>query len=383
MSNGAIEVLKDGQFNHRLLSELICHKDFQRLMLDAEIYVDRIADMRINDMNAVLEAVRQMVLAKREDSANDLYLRTMELAQVSEEEYFGHVVADDLTVILRDIREAHKTDSTTADEPSAAAQAQQQLQTAMNFEGSSDEKKVRAFLATFGIDYDAITKEQFITLIEILRLSKYMKIPISRRGRASMTHGKGKRKRNSFKSLSYEHLSQSQQDQYDSQRIEEHEHRHGPADNRVQPQVGDQKGQDTEDHRPDMIGRSSGKYFHKGFSAAGDQPDRSLQTCHSHCYRQDHSACTAEIMFRNLCQRLPAIGRSFESSSALSPDYGHQNVDQAHEKRTEYASLHRIFCYFSRLLHAKPPDHIYHNNAESQSGQILLPARYCCLPAAP
>ena len=195
LGDGAIEVLKNGQFNHRLLSELICHKDFQRLMLDAEIYVDRIADMRINDMNAVLEAVRQMVLAKREDSANDLYLRTLELSQVSEEEYFGHVVADSLTGILRDIREAHKTDSTTADEPSAAAQAQQQLQIAMNFEGSSDEKKARAFLATFGIDYDAITKEQFITLIEILRLSKHMKSPISQRGRASMTHGKGKRKR--------------------------------------------------------------------------------------------------------------------------------------------------------------------------------------------
>ena len=102
-------MLKDGQFNHRLLSELVCHKDFQRLMLDAEIYVDRIADMRINDMNAVLEAVRQMVLAKREYSANDLYLRTLELAQVSEEEYFGHVVADSLTGILRDIREAHNS----------------------------------------------------------------------------------------------------------------------------------------------------------------------------------------------------------------------------------------------------------------------------------
>ena len=176
LGDGAIEVLKGGQFNHRLLSELICHKDFQRLMLDAEIYVDRIADMRINDMNAVLEAVRQMVLAKREDGANDLYLRT-------------------LTGILCDIREAHKTDSTTADESSAAAQVQQQLQTAINFEGSSDEKKARAFLATFGIDYDAITKEQFITLIEILRLSKHMKSPISQRGRASMTHGKGKRKR--------------------------------------------------------------------------------------------------------------------------------------------------------------------------------------------
>ena len=112
-----------------------------------------------------------------------------------EEEYFGHVVADDLTGILRDIREAHKTDSTTADEPSAAAQAQQQLQIAMNFEGSSDEKKARALLATLGIDYDAITKEQFVNLIEVLRLSKHMKSPISQRGKSDMTHGKGKRKR--------------------------------------------------------------------------------------------------------------------------------------------------------------------------------------------
>ncbi len=171
LGDDAIEVLKTGRFNHRLLSELIYHKDFQRLMLDAEIYVDRIADMRINDMNAVLEAVRQMVLAKKGDGKNDLYLRTLELAQVPEEEYFGHVVADDLAGILRDIREGHKTDSTTADEPSAAAQVQQQLQTAMNFEGSSDEKKARALLATLGIDYDAITKEQFVNLIEVLRLS--------------------------------------------------------------------------------------------------------------------------------------------------------------------------------------------------------------------
>ena len=63
LSDDALEVLKAGDFNHRLLSEMICHKDFQTMMLDAEIYVDRIADMRIHDMNAVLEATRLMVLA--------------------------------------------------------------------------------------------------------------------------------------------------------------------------------------------------------------------------------------------------------------------------------------------------------------------------------
>ena len=196
LGDDAIEVLRTGKFNHRLLSELICHKDFQRFMLDAEIYVDRIADMRINDMNAVLEAVRQMALMKNGGDANDLYLRTLEVAQIREDEYFGSLIVDDLKVILRDIREQHRPDTMTADESALVATVQGQLQDAMNFEGSSEEKKARSFLVTLGIDYDKLSKEQFVTLIEILKLSKHMKSSMSQRGKArpQLQHGKGKRK---------------------------------------------------------------------------------------------------------------------------------------------------------------------------------------------
>ena len=195
LSDASIDVLKTGKFNHRLLSELICHKDFQRFMLDAEIYVDRIADMRVNDMNAVLEAVRQMALMKNGGEENDLHLRTLEVAQIREDEYFGNLIADDLKGILRDIRSEHRPDTMTADEVSFAENMQNQLREAMNFEGSSEEKKAKALLATLGIDYDAITMEQFVNLIEVLKLSKHLKTPISQRGKTTMTHGKGKRKK--------------------------------------------------------------------------------------------------------------------------------------------------------------------------------------------
>ena len=196
LSDDAIDVLKAGKFNHRLLSEMLCHKDFQRMMLDAEIYVDRIADMRINDMNSMLEAVRRMALMKQ-DGQGDLSTRTLELAQVQEDDYFGHVLADDLKAILRDIREEHSNDTTTADTPSIAEEVQAQLKDAMNFEGSDAEKQARIYLATFGIDYDAITKEQFVNIIDALKLSKYMKSPTNQRGKAKpyQPHGKGKRKR--------------------------------------------------------------------------------------------------------------------------------------------------------------------------------------------
>lgn len=195
LGDDAIEVLRTGKFNHRLLSELICHKDFQRFMLDAEIYVDRIADMRVNNMNAVLEAVRQVALMKNGGEENDLHLRTLEVAQIREDEYFGSLIAGDLKDILRDIRSEHRPDTMTADETSLVATVQGQLQDAMNFEGSVEEKKAKTLLATLGIDYDAITMEQFINLIEVLKLSKHLKTPISQRGKTTMTHGKGKRKR--------------------------------------------------------------------------------------------------------------------------------------------------------------------------------------------
>ena len=64
LSDDMIALLRSGKLNTRLLCEMALHKDFQRMMVDIEIFVDRIADMRINDMNTVLNATRQQVIEK-------------------------------------------------------------------------------------------------------------------------------------------------------------------------------------------------------------------------------------------------------------------------------------------------------------------------------
>ncbi len=195
LDDDAIDILKNLGFNHRLLSELLCHKDFQKLMLDVEIYVDRIADMQVQNLNAILEAVRLTTMEQYTSGQDDLYTRTMELAEIKEEEYFSHVIAEDLTGILHDIRETHKTDSTTADEADNVKVIQEQIQAAMNFEGSDYEKKAKVFLNALAIDYDAISTEQFITLIDILKKSRHMKSPISQRGKATSHATRKKKKR--------------------------------------------------------------------------------------------------------------------------------------------------------------------------------------------
>ncbi len=52
-------------------------------------------------------------------------------------------------------------------------------------------------LEYFGIDYDKLSKEQFVSLIEILKQSKYLKSPSNQRGKArpQLPHGKGRKKR--------------------------------------------------------------------------------------------------------------------------------------------------------------------------------------------
>lgn len=78
-------------------------------------------------------------------------------------------------------REAHQDDTTTANSHSPALDVQQSLQETMNYKGSDAERQVRIFFATFGIDYAAITMEQFVNLIEVLKLSKHLKPSINQR----------------------------------------------------------------------------------------------------------------------------------------------------------------------------------------------------------
>jgi len=85
------------------------------------------------------------------------------------------VLSDDLIDILSDIRDTHKQDAITADGESAAEVVSKYLQTAMNYEGSPQEKQTKVYRARLGIDYDAITKDEFVALIGILQKSEKLR----------------------------------------------------------------------------------------------------------------------------------------------------------------------------------------------------------------
>ena len=184
LSDDMVELLSSGRINNRLLCELATHPNFQRLMVDMEIFIDRIADMRVEQMNLILEATRQTVISSHAPGENDLYMRTLELGQIQESDFFSHVLHDDLDSIVRDIRKAHLKDKTTADPQPTLEDVKEQFEQAVQ-QGSDIEMLIREFCDKLQIPFEKISSEDFSAFLRILSLSKILKNPNNMRGKTS------------------------------------------------------------------------------------------------------------------------------------------------------------------------------------------------------
>ena len=194
LSDDMVELLSNGKINNRLLCELATHPNFQRLMVDMEIFIDRIADMRVEQMNLVLEATRQTVISSHAPGENDLYMRTLELGQIQESDFFSHVLHDDLDSIAQDIREAHLKDKTTADPQPTLEDVKEKFEQAVQ-QGSDIEMLIHEFCDKLQIPFEKTSSEDFSAFLRILSLSKMLKNPNNMRGKASPIHPNRKARR--------------------------------------------------------------------------------------------------------------------------------------------------------------------------------------------
>ena len=181
LSDEMVALLKSGRINNRLLCELATHKDFIKFLADIEIYVDGIATMQIQNLNALVDTVRHEIIERYRPGEDDPHLKVLQAAHISDDEYFSHMVRDDLNLIIRDIREAHKKDSESAPQTTVADELKENLEAVENFKGSRDEKLVVLYCKQLGINYKNLSDEEFRWLIRILKKSKKMGTPISQR----------------------------------------------------------------------------------------------------------------------------------------------------------------------------------------------------------
>ena len=112
-------------------------------------------------------------------------MRTLEVAQIAEKDFFGKTIHDDIMAILETIREAHITDTTTADQ-NVSERFLESLEDVKKNKGSAEDHQMALFLKNLGIKRNKLTDAELVTLMDILNKSDYMK-------QGSRSHGRGKK----------------------------------------------------------------------------------------------------------------------------------------------------------------------------------------------
>ena len=121
------------------------------------------------------------IIERYRPGEDDPHLKVLQAAHISDDEYFSHMVLDDLNLIIRDIRETHKKDSESAPQTTVADELKENLEAVENFKGSRLEKLAVLYCKQLGINYKNLSEEEFRWLIRILQKSKKMGTPISQR----------------------------------------------------------------------------------------------------------------------------------------------------------------------------------------------------------
>ena len=174
LNDEMVALLKSGRINNRLLCELATHKDLIKFLADIEIYVDGIATMQIQNLNILVDTVGHEIIERYRPGEDDPHLKVLQAAYFSDDDYFSRMVLDDINIIIRDIREAHKKDSESAPQTAVADELKENLETVENFKGSRVEKLVILYCKQLGINYKNLSDEEFRWLIRILKKSKKM-----------------------------------------------------------------------------------------------------------------------------------------------------------------------------------------------------------------
>ena len=184
LSDQAIEVLTSGQINNRLLSELIVHPEFSRLMADMEIYVDGVVSMQIRNLNTLLESARTAIIEKYHPKEDNTLL-TLKAAQIDEDEYFARVVSEDVERILKELKEAHSRNQGSAATDDSAVSLKEYLDELSGTEGSDFQKWIMIFCKQLHLPYNKLTEDEKRWLVQISRKSGLLRSGTSQRGRHS------------------------------------------------------------------------------------------------------------------------------------------------------------------------------------------------------
>lgn len=200
LDDDTVRLLKSGDVNNRLLCELICHPAFIKFLTDLEIYVDGKAGIQIQSLNAIVDAIRDSIMNDDSDTSesedHNRTLKMLETAHIEDDAYFFNLLHNDLDMIAKDIRTAHKDDTDTAPDDMIASQinaAIEEVKAINNEDGGTKKNLMDLLLYYFSkelrMPLDKLSADEKKTLISIFERSGRYKAEL--RG---MTKGRRKKR---------------------------------------------------------------------------------------------------------------------------------------------------------------------------------------------
>lgn len=171
LSDDMMELLKSGRINNRLLCEIATHKNFIRLMADAEIYADGIATKRFRDLNESLEMERANIISQYQPEITDNVLQTLEAAEIQEEDFFCHITHKEWDIILHDIRKDHEQDIESEPDISTTQKIIADIKKAMFNPSDYVELYCRVMCYQLEINYSMLSEEERKIFRQVMKKS--------------------------------------------------------------------------------------------------------------------------------------------------------------------------------------------------------------------
>ena len=177
LSDTAIDVLSCDNFNHRLLSEMISHPDFPKLMRAMEIYIDRIILSQMNTLNTLYKITEETIKDKFEVKSNDEIIELLGEAVVDEDEYLRLRITERFSLLIKSIYDLHAKDVKPNEEYDILQDVKTTLEN-YDVEKSNEEKVRMQFIKLakqIGLNVNHLTQDEKESMLKALEKSDLYK----------------------------------------------------------------------------------------------------------------------------------------------------------------------------------------------------------------
>lgn len=163
-----------------------------------------------------------------------------------------------------------------------------------------------------------------------------------------------------------ESAEKGEENKYDRQRVEEHQHGKREADNLVQAEVCEAEGDEAENARPSAIAQAF-EELRERFGAACDESDRCFEAGERNGSGEDNQPGCAEIVLGYLRKGDAAVFGAVHDAAAVHADKRDEEIDNRHQNAAEDSCAYRVGCYRVPVLNAEAAYNVYDDDAEGEA----------------